>query len=222
MSGIDFWCRLCYNVRPMDKDNTQKELFEFEQTRKQPKGFGQLFQKADFAVSLSAERMVFVSIGIMMLLVVSFALGVERGKAVSAGAPASTEIPCSRAGSAVEKAAVVTQPAAQPRIAAGAPVQQAVRAKAQPLVAKKAQISTQPQAADDKSKPYTIVAAAFSKEVFAAQEVNRLKTGGIEAFVCHGEPYYLACVGAFASKDSAQKTLNKVRQIHRDAYVRLK
>ena len=189
---------------------------------RQPRRFSQLFQKADFSVSLSAEKLVFVSIGIIMLLVVFFALGVERGKAVSAI-------------SAKQKIVTAVQPATQPHTAAVVPVKQALRVnaanaatgaaptdKALPPVAKKPQVTAQPQAPDNKGKPYTIVAAAFSKEVFAVAEVSRLKAGGIEAFVYHSEPYYLTCVGAFTSKDTAQKTLSKVRQTHRDAYVRLR
>jgi len=206
----------------MENDNIQKELFEFETQKKQPRRFGQFFQKADFTVSLNAERLVFTSIGVIMLLVVSFALGVERGKSVSSD-------------QAERNVQAITQAAAQPRISAVTQAQQAVKAKPvntaavampkdkiQPPAAQKARPSAQLQVTDDKSKPYTIVAAAFSKEAFAVAEANRLKANGIEAFVYHGEPYYLACVGAFANKESAQKTLNKVKQIHRDAYVRVK
>jgi hypothetical protein len=69
----------------MEKYNVQKELFEeLQAPKRQPRRFGRLFQRGDFSISLNAERIVFVSIGIIMLLVVFFALGVERGKAVSA------------------------------------------------------------------------------------------------------------------------------------------
>jgi cell division septation protein DedD len=195
----------------MEKDNTQKELFEFDQPRRQPKRFSQLFQKADFAVSLSAEKLVFVSIGIIMLMVVSFALGVERGKVVSEGFAGSEPMVNS------PKAVV------QPRVAPVAPVQQTVVPKAAGTTANvTSKEKAPPQTVDDKGKPYTIVVAAFSKEAGAVTEVSRLKAGGIDGFVYHSEPYYLACVGAFANKDSAQKMLTKVRQTHRDAYVKLK
>ena len=78
------------------------------------------------------------------------------------------------------------------------------------------------RAAFDKARPYTVVAAAFSRQEFALKEVGKLKAAGLDAFIYYGEPYYLACVGSFPSKESAGKILKKVRQMHRDAYVRLR
>jgi hypothetical protein len=67
------------------------------------------------------------------------------------------------------------------------------------------------------------VAAAFTKGPVAVAEVNRMKAAGItEAYMFRKDPYYMVYVGAFPDKESAQKTLNKVRQLRRDAYVRLK
>jgi cell division protein FtsN len=203
----------------MERENIQKELFDgFDQPRRQPKRFSQLFQKTDFSISLGAEKLVFLSIGMLMLLVVSFALGVERGKAVSLARidarPAQADIRPVRAvnvqtipAQQIAKTAPVT---VKKPIVSGAP--QAVKAPAQAV----------PQVAADKSKPYTIVAVAFSKETSATAEVARFKSAGIEAFVYRNEPYYLVCIGAFANKESAQKTLMKVKQLRRDAYVRPK
>ena len=202
----------------MEKDNTQKELFEFQAPKKQPRKFGQLFQQADFAFSLNAERLVFVAIGIIMLLVISFALGVERGKAVSGKASeartalAQATIPATAqhiqgqpAAAKVQLTTVQPQPAAV-KIQPAAVKAQSTAAKAQPAAA----------------KPYTVVAAAFSKEAFAIKESSRLKSNGLDPFVYYKEPYYLVCVGSFANKASAQKVLNRVRQMYRDAYVRLR
>ena len=198
----------------MEKDNIQKELFnEFDAPRKKPKGFGQFFQKTDFAVSLSPEKLVFVSIGMTMLLVVSFALGVERGKVIS--------------GNIIQADAPVAQAPAKQVVQVKAPVAVtniAPKEKTQANIAKTVSgpVPVQVKNLADKSKPYTIVAATFSKEVYAAKEAAQLKGNGFEAFVLKSEPYYLACVGSFANKDSAQKILNKVKQMHRDAYIRLR
>ena len=136
-----------------------------------------------------------------MLLVVSFALGVERGKAVSVSAKAA-------------EAAAIPAQAEVRRAPVIAPAQQTVQPKtANPVT------NISPKG---KELPYTIVAAAFSKEAFAVKEVSKLKGSGLEAFVIKRDTYYLACVGSFASKDSAGKMLNKIKQMHRDAYIRLK
>lgn len=202
----------CYNVAHfMENEKYQKELFdEFKQPKRQKHGFGRFFQKADFAINLSAEKLVFILIGVLMLAVVSFALGVEKGKsqaAISQGTVSTT----------------VPQPISQNKDTV-TPTNIVAKNKtlAAPVSAKMAADNPKIQYVADKSKPYTIVAAAFSREEFASKEVSRLKANGLEAFVYYGEPYYLACVGAFANKDSAQKVLVKVRQMHRDAYVRLR
>jgi cell division septation protein DedD len=201
----------------MEKDNIQKELFELEAPKKRPKNrFSQLFQKTDFMIGLSAEKLVFVSIGIVLLLVVFFALGVERGKTITVRtaqiSTVSTQAPVQR------PAAVVPAQQAPQVKTAGAAANVASKEKVMVPAAKPAPVSA--QSLPDKSKPYTIVAASFSKEVFANQEVVSLRANGLEAFVIKSDPYYLACVGAFANKDGAKITLNKVRQMHKDAYVR--
>ena len=198
----------------MENEKYQKELFEFEQPKKQWHRFGRFFQKTDFAVTLNAERLVFVLIGILMLIVVSFALGVERGRSQAAILPAAPK--------AAPQSPVVQTPVAQKNDKAPSMnIAPKSRTSAAPVKAAVDTSKTQTAPAD-KNKPYTIVAGAFTREDTAIKEINRLKAGGLEAFVYYSEPYYLACVGAFANKDSAQKVLGKVRQMHRDAYVRLK
>lgn len=65
----------------MEDTGYQKELFEFET----PKGAAQkkpdpIFPKGKFAVTLTLDRLVFISIGVIMLMVALYALGVEKGK----------------------------------------------------------------------------------------------------------------------------------------------
>ena len=199
----------------MENENYQKELFEFEAPKKTAARFGNIFQRTGFVVTLTPEKMVFAAIGIVMLMVVFFALGVEKGKAVS------------YTGSITPKMVyreIVTSPA-RPEIRTVVSVARPKPVVGATNITPKTTLPTAPkksQAAFDKSKPYTIVAAAFSREDFATKEAVKLKADGLEAFVYYGEPYYLACVGSFQDKVSAQKILNKVRQMHRDAYVRLR
>lgn len=188
----------------METEKYQRELFEFEAPKKAAPRLGNIFQKADFAIILTPEKMVFAAIGMIMLMVVFFALGVEKGKAaVRAKSAPPKAISSEIAASPIIPRMVVTATNITPKISPPAPPKKN-------------------QAAFDRSKPYTIVAAAFSREDFALKEVGKLKANGLEAFVYYGEPYYLACAGFFQSKNGAQKILNKVKQMHRDAYVRLR
>ena len=57
----------------MEEEEYQKELFEFEQPKKSFSRFADMLPKADFegrvAITVSLEKIVFVSIGIVMVMV---------------------------------------------------------------------------------------------------------------------------------------------------------
>jgi len=198
----------------METEKYQKELFEFESPKKAAPRFGNIFPRTDFAIILTPEKIVFAAIGMIMLMVVFFALGVEKGR--SAAYDRSTEAK-TIATDIVAAPAMSVKPDRSPIV-----VTKGIAAtNMTPKVNTRAAV-VKAQAIFDKTKPYTIVAAAFSREDLALKEVGKLKMSGLEAFLYYGEPYYLACVGSFQSKNGAVKILNKVRQMHRDAYVRLR
>lgn len=214
----------------MENDKLQKELFEFEAPKKVLRPiFSQFFQKNDFGVTLTVEKLVFISIGIIMLMVVFFAIGVENGKSLSTRnntaplVPAQTatiQVPTKAvAGLVPQGRAVTTVKNITPKDRNAASWGQKKTLTATTNAAVEAQNTQVPQS---RGKPYTIVAAAFLRQDFASKEAAILEGNSLDAFVYYSEPYYLACVGSFANKDSAQKVLSKVRQMHRDAYVRLR
>jgi cell division protein FtsN len=198
----------------METEKYQKELFEFESPKKPAARFGSIFTRNDFAITLTPEKMVFTAIGVIMLMVIFFALGVEKGKSAAyakfTAAKATTKdvvaVPALPA-----KTAVVPEARAKITTVTNITPKASVPAAA---------VNIQP--AFDKTKPYMVVVGAYSRENLASKEVVKLKAAGLEAFVYYGEPYYLACVGSFQNRDAAGKILNKVRQMHRDAYVRLR
>ena len=81
----------------MEEDKYQKELFEFEKPKRSFPRLGNIFPKPDFdgriLITFGLERLIFISIGIIMLLVIVFALGVERGKVVARALPRPQTIP---------------------------------------------------------------------------------------------------------------------------------
>jgi cell division septation protein DedD len=199
----------------MENENYQKELFEFETPKKAAAKFGSVFQRNDLVI-LTAERMVFAAIGMLMLMVVFFALGVEKGKADGYAAARASMTASDR---------IVVSPIVPVKTAAVSVVKPkpiAAITNITPKISPQPAVSKKPSAALDRGKPYTIVAASFSREDFALREVNRLKADGLEAFIHYGEAYYLACVGSFENKRDAEKILNKVKRVRRDAYVRLR
>jgi Sporulation related domain. len=199
----------------MDNEKYQKELFEFESPKKAAVRFGGIFPRSDLAITLTPEKMVFAAIGAIMLMVIFFALGVEKGRSSAYAKLTETKTVAKEIVSAPE---IPLKPAKVPVVAVNnAPATNVTRKIGPPPA-----VTVRTQAVFDKTKPYMIVAAAFSREDLALKEVGRLKTAGLEAFVYYGEPYYLASIGSFQSREGAQKILKKVRQMHKDAYVRLR
>jgi len=70
-------------------------------------------------------------------------------------------------------------------------------------------------------KPYSIVAATFSKKVNAEREVSRLRKEGFNSFVSPSGVFFRVYVGSFASgtDPDAQKELMRIKRIHRDAFI---
>lgn len=210
-------------------EERQRELFEFdEKPRKAFPSLGNIFQKNDFEnkylVTVSPERFVFVAIGLVMVLVFVYALGVERGKT------------CGRAAKPAP-AVVKTQPAAvAPKPVmnrAGSPAPTVPAAPAAALAAAApvtpaAVLAAPPMAAASESGPaeapvgafHTIVVCTFSKQITAAAEARRLKTEGLEAYVYQSNSYFQVCVGKFADSALAKENLAKVRRYFKDAYIK--
>ena len=198
----------------METEKYQKELFEFESPKRAAARFGGVFPRTDFAIILTPEKMVFAAIGVIMLMVIFFALGVEKGRSAAHAKLRATKTTIRNAIKAPETPAklapvpiTITRGIASTNIT---------------LRVNPAAMAAKAPDAFDKTRPYMIVTAAFSREGFALKEVGKLKAAGLDAFVYYGEPYYLSCIGSFQSKAAAQKILNKVKQMHRDAYVRLR
>ena len=177
----------------MEEEKYQKELFEFEKPKSRLPRFGRIFPRGNFAVTLGMEKLVLISIGIIIFMVIIYALGIERGRRLGVA------------------------PVVQNRVIVHAPL------KASPVPQEKAvTIPVKAPLIQGQAKPYTIVAAAFTTRDKALEEADRLKKGSFDSFVAESAPYFLACVGAYADKESAKPTLGKIRKIYKDAYLKLK
>ncbi len=197
---------------PSEEEQPQRELFEFEAgPKKRFPYLGNIFKKNDFEnrymVTMSPERMVFLGIGFVMVLVLIYALGVERGRSA-----ARTRVITAKTEIVSEK----TQTATGEQIQAPAlPTQQAARTPAQQDAP--AQPAAPEQAVLDKF--YTIIACTFTKDGTASAGAERLKTEGLDAFVYQSDSYYQVCVGRFADTAGAREALTKVRRYFKDAYI---
>ena len=192
------------------EDRPQKELFEFKEEKKPFQGIGRIFPKDAIGITLSLERLIFISIGLVLALVLVYAIGVERGKSISVKAPSAP--------------AIQPEPkplaASQKPVVSGAAVNSADRPRAP--VSLPAQPKVLTNAVHVADKPYTIVAVTFSGKTTASAAVERLRKDGFDAYLYQSDPYFQVCVGAFSDRAAGQATLNRIKQRYKDAYFKLR
>ena len=195
----------------MEEEKYQKELFVFDQQKKPFSRLNDILPKADFegrvAITITLEKMVFIFIGIVMLLVLVYALGVESGKT---GVKSRSQIPRPVAtipAVTVEQSRMST--IAAKNILNTSPI--APSARPVPI--------TKPALLENTVKPYTISAGSYLKKEGAQASAALLGKQGLSTTIAYTQPYYRVYVGLYASKSSveAQKDLIKVRKLYKDA-----
>lgn len=201
----------------------QKELFEFDdKPRKQFPGLERMLPKADFegkiSVTLGLEKIIFISIGIVLCMVIVFALGVERGRSIEITAierleKRVTDTAISQNIPRVPAQAALTAQTGQPKAAIAV-------AAIKPPIHPAQKTPAMAEAEDIKARPFTIVAVTFSARGTAAQAQNWMKKEGHPAYLQQDDRYFLVCVGPYTNKSAAQAALVKVRRLYKDAYIK--
>lgn len=179
----------------MEEERLQKELFPYETPKKRFSGFAGIFRKAGidgsvFAITLKIDKLVFISIAIIMLMVVVYALGVERGRSVApkpSAAPIQQAVPVKAAPEL--KPAPVTQTAAV--------VKEALR----PYTIAVASLSKKENALSEAAK---MKANGFDSFVIYSQPYYVVCVGAF----------------ADKTSNASQKELVKVKRFSRDAYFK--
>lgn len=157
------------------------------------------------SLTLPLETMMVASIFLIMLMVVMFSLGVERGKKIAMGTRAvrakavpSAPAPApAQAGTAVVPAAA---PAAVPSNNLPAPHKETVE--------------------NDGPGGYTIQVASYAQESAAQREAGNLNKKGYKTLVMNKGKFTILCVGKFGEKSEAQSFSKELRKKYRDCLVR--
>ena len=145
------------------------------------------------------EKVIIIIICSIVIGVISYSLGVEKGK----------RIELLRLNSRLDMAAAVkTAPVLAP-----APVSAAPRIK----VNIKDSNST---ATEDDSDSYTIQVASYQSRVAAQKEAERLKKKGLSVLVLSKGKYTILCVGKFPNKEKAKSSLVELRKKYKDCQIR--
>ncbi|MCK5214955.1 MAG: SPOR domain-containing protein [Candidatus Omnitrophica bacterium] len=184
-------------------------------------------------IQLSLENMVVLGIVIIMSMVVSFSLGVKRGRIanrgqdtpqkpvfqaqpVSASEPAplqsSDSAPDERGLAVLEKNGTIDQSVEVLTIVEAGlslPINEEPPVMA-PFV-------NSSRTAD---RVYTIQVASFKKEKHAQKEAMNLKEKGYEIRVMSKGSYSIVCVGKFSHKDEAKKFSKKLKKKYKDCLIR--
>lgn len=216
----------------MEREGYRKELFDFdEKSRKSFPRLDKLLPKADFegkiSIALGLDRIIFISMGIILAMVVVFAVGVERGRSMEREEIEEirvTAIAAQQALTPVTLAAYQTAQAPQPQPAAAPGVAHAKPATAARVTTAAVKVaSAKPDIRNDiGDKPYTIVAGSFKGRETGQLAVNRLKKEGFDAYLTQNDPYFVVCVGGYSNRDAAQAVFLKIKRINKDAYIKLR
>lgn len=163
-------------------------------------------------LTLSLENAIIAGIFILMGVVFSFSVGVERGKKIAL-ANSIKNVYSSVLSTPQEKAAPA--PAAkQSTLKALAPAPAAA-----PIPQEKITNEVAPPVPVETGS-YTIQVASFKQLEFAQKEAEALRKKGYEIFVLPKGSYSIVCVGKFPRKDDAGITLAKLKKTYKDLMLR--
>lgn len=173
-----------------EHDFTQLELFSQSKDQRPQERRNNPF----FAFVWTYEKTILLVIALVAVGVVSFSLGVEKGKRMALLRSDS------RFDTASNKPGPLPAAPAGPKAAAPSSGQAAVPGEL--------------------SGSYTIQLASFNTRSYAQKEMDALKKKGYSALIMHKGKYVVLCVGSFPSKENAQALLSELKKSYKTCYVR--
>jgi len=173
-----------------NKEDNQLELFSgAEGIPIKPQDSGKRF----FNYVRSYEKTIIVIIGFVLTGIISFSLGVEKGKRLSMLKPNN------------HFDLAITQS----HVRAVAPVVQ--QKNPQPLPQQPAVLQKQ---------GYVIQLGSFKTRSNAQREAESLKKKGFQPIFINKGDYILLCVGNFTKKEAAEPQLTELRKLYQDCFLR--
>ncbi len=159
----------------------------------------------------SYENVVLLFIVFIMLAVLFFSLGVERGKRMAKQGsgwprkPSANIVP--QNADEEKRFDCIEQPIAET-------YQDTLKETVEETERHIQNISVQTV------KPYTIQVISFKKEANVEREMERLKKDGYEVFTIPAREWFQICVGRYANKKDSEKDLNALKKRYPTCYVR--
>ena len=171
----------------MRKDNpTQIELFSSRgQANKNPDEL-----RSAISYFRHHERVILSIIGLLLVSIISFSLGVRRGKQLSF---VTTE----------RRPDKVTQP-----------LKKEIKAE------KSKPVEKQTEKQIEKQANFTIQVATYKTKTYAQREAKKLQNKGLYTLVVPKGGYVQLCVGKFYTKSEAKPTLQQLKAKYKDCFIR--
>lgn len=193
----------------------QRELFqEFAQEAPVRKEAAAGAQPKRFVFTFSFEGLLLSALGAVLVILVSFSVGVEMGRSYRLKLPLPLVSP-------VDSAAVKDKP---PLVVQRAQVQTPVAASAltPPSIPTAAQTAKPAPAAPAAARgpSFIIQIASFKKAEQAQAENLRLIKSGFPSLVRKSGSFYMVVVGPYPTKMEALQSMSRLRNKYHDALVR--
>ncbi|MEI8350575.1 MAG: SPOR domain-containing protein [Candidatus Omnitrophota bacterium] len=168
-------------------------------------------------IILPLDTFILLCIVVVLLFIVAFSLGVEKGRKISYAAAEKKERifsgsvpPDSGSTLQVLQSDIPTQTVPRPVTSSGsAPIK-----KEEPTVRvseKKTQVA---------GSRYVVQVATYYQENFAQEEVRKIKAKGVPAFLSKKNNFIAVFAGYFNSKEEAEKSMVVLKKTYRDCILR--
>lgn len=159
---------------------------------------------SNFSVKLTPENLLFIVIGFILVIAVSFSLGVEKGKKIRYKSRAKISKAVPEVQKKITRDTVIQQ-VTEPR-------QVATKQAPKPVV--------KAEQAPQKKISYTIQVVTYMKPDFAKKEMAFLEQKGYKSSLKRSSGFYVICVGSYDSKEEAISSLKKLRKRYKDCFVK--
>lgn len=180
-----------------DKKDKQAEFFnDYSCVSKKPRS--QKFNFGKTVLTLSYENIVVSSIGFLMVLIICYSLGVERGKHLVIVSTKTIEI--TSEATQIKEEQEKTKP---------------VKTNPKPTIKRpRIEIALKPM--------YTIQVATFRKNSSVKKERQRLEVKGYKPFVLTKGKFYEICIGNYQKLNDAvaSKEMVNLKKMYGDCFVR--
>lgn len=184
-----------------DNKEYQAELFnEFsDEPAKQRRFIKRSERQKKITLVISREKLIFSVISVILLYVIFFSLGIERGKKIANRSLNSN----------MHSTAVALQ-------------NKNVENQNQKTTAEKnvSNLETTTQIVPELKEFYSIQAAAYSNLSRAEKEASKVRAGGNEAIIDSNGKYHLLLIGKFKDKKDATALKKKLANKYKGCYVR--